>query len=61
MIFIISLFVFLITISYVFLHIEDFNDQENLNYYNYCVNNFNLRGCVPNDRCLNFGFNNLCS
>ena len=41
---------------------EHFSQEiEDENYYNYCYQNFTLRNCVPDDKCLNFGFKNICS
>ena len=61
MIIIFLILLILICISYLFFYIEEFTDEEDMNMYNYCVNNFNLRNCVPANKCLEFGFNNICS
>ena len=63
MIIFLILFIFILYLSSscsMFMN-EKFNDEENMNMYNYCVNNFNLRNCVPTKKCLEFGFNNICS
>ena len=39
---------------------ESFNEEEDLNNYNYCLQNFTKRNCVPDKMCKKYGFKNLC-
>jgi len=52
----------------IFIIYNLFNSKENFseyyedeNYYQYCLQNFNLTNCVPDEKCLNFGFKKICS
>ena len=37
------------------------SQQENDNYYQYCLGNYSLKKCVPDKKCLKYGFNKICS
>lgn len=58
----ILLVIIIIVILYLFNENEYFSQEnEDENYYNYCLKNFTLTNCVPDENCLKFGFKNICS
>ena len=54
--------IFIFMIIFFYNSKESFSQIDNdENYYNYCFRNYTIRNCVPDERCLNFGFKNICS
>lgn len=40
---------------------ENFNsEQEDENYYKFCLGNYSLMNCVTDKKCLKYGFKKLC-
>lgn len=37
------------------------SQEEDENYYQFCLRNFSIMNCVPNKKCFKYGFNKLCS
>ena len=56
----IAIVILIIIISYLVIFIENFEDEE-LNMYNYCNKSYIMKNCVPTKKCLEFGYDKICS